>query len=83
MPTIEIMNLMGFDADGLGNHNFDRGQAYLRTTLIPLASSPTCRPTWSTRTGTTPAEWSPSTIVRVDGVTVGVDRLLERATSRV
>ena len=24
-PTIEMMNLMGFDLDGLGNHNFDKG----------------------------------------------------------
>ena len=24
-PTIEIMNMMGFSADGLGNHNFDKG----------------------------------------------------------
>ena len=39
-PTIELMNQMGFGADGLGNHNFDRGQAYLRQTLIPLADFP-------------------------------------------
>ena len=39
-PTIEFMNLMGFSADGLGNHNFDKGQAYLRNTLIPLAKFP-------------------------------------------
>ena len=39
-PTIELMNLMGFSADGLGNHNFDRGEAYLRNTLIPLAKFP-------------------------------------------
>ena len=39
-PTIEMMNLMGFSADGLGNHNFDRGSAYLRNTLIPLAEFP-------------------------------------------
>ena len=26
-PTIEMQNLMGFDFDGLGNHNFDRGAA--------------------------------------------------------
>jgi 5'-nucleotidase len=28
-PAVEAMNLMGFDADGLGNHNFDRGVAHL------------------------------------------------------
>ena len=39
-PTIELMNAMGFDADGLGNHNFDRGFAYLRDELIPLAQFP-------------------------------------------
>ena len=32
--------MMDFDADGLGNHNFDKGQAYLRNTLIPLADFP-------------------------------------------
>ncbi|MGH2650354.1 MAG: bifunctional metallophosphatase/5'-nucleotidase, partial [Actinomycetota bacterium] len=37
-PTIELMNMMGFDLDGLGNHNFDRGQQYLRNELIPLAN---------------------------------------------
>jgi 2',3'-cyclic-nucleotide 2'-phosphodiesterase (5'-nucleotidase family) len=39
-PTIELMNMMGFSADGLGNHNFDQGEAYLRNTLIPLAQFP-------------------------------------------
>jgi 2',3'-cyclic-nucleotide 2'-phosphodiesterase (5'-nucleotidase family) len=38
--TIELMNAMGFDADGLGNHNFDKGFAYLRDELIPLADFP-------------------------------------------
>ena len=39
-PTVEIMNMMGFASDGLGTHNFDRGQTYLRTQLIPLANFP-------------------------------------------
>jgi 2',3'-cyclic-nucleotide 2'-phosphodiesterase (5'-nucleotidase family) len=39
-PTVKIMNMMGFTSDGLGNHNFDRGQMYLRTDLIPLANFP-------------------------------------------
>ena len=30
-PTIEVMNMMGIDIDGLGNHNFDRGADYMRT----------------------------------------------------
>ena len=29
-PTIDMMNDMGFSIDGLGNHNFDKGQEYLR-----------------------------------------------------
>ena len=37
-PTIEFMNLMGFDLDGLGNHNFDRGEQYFRNEIVPLAA---------------------------------------------
>ena len=29
--------MMGFDADALGNHEFDRGAQYLRRTLIPAS----------------------------------------------
>src|SRR5262249_54045151 len=36
-PTVEVMNMMGIDIDALGNHDFDKGQTYLRKTLIPLA----------------------------------------------
>ena len=55
------MNLMGIDLDGLGNHNFDKGQEYLRETLIPLAdfkfvSANVVDPA----TGEPPAEWSKS-----------------------
>src|SRR3954451_3623746 len=32
-PTIEIMNMMGIDIDGLGNHNFDYGADYFRQQL--------------------------------------------------
>ena len=39
-PTMEIFNMLGMSADTLGNHNFDRGSAYLRTELIPLADFP-------------------------------------------
>ena len=39
-PTINLMNMMGFTSDGLGNHNFDYGQEYLRTELIPLGKLP-------------------------------------------
>jgi 2',3'-cyclic-nucleotide 2'-phosphodiesterase (5'-nucleotidase family) len=59
-PTIEIMNLMGVQIDGLGNHNFDKGQAYLRNTLIPLADFPYVSSNVVDASGKTPAEWSPS-----------------------
>lgn len=37
-PTVDALNLMLLDYDGLGNHNFDRGQTYLRETLIPRSN---------------------------------------------
>jgi 5'-nucleotidase len=35
-PAVKAMNLMGFDADTFGNHNFDKGTAHLQT-MIDLA----------------------------------------------
>jgi 5'-nucleotidase len=37
MPAVEAMNLMGFDVDTFGNHNFDRGVAHLQE-MIDLAN---------------------------------------------
>jgi 2',3'-cyclic-nucleotide 2'-phosphodiesterase (5'-nucleotidase family) len=71
-PTIELMNAMGFSADGLGNHNFDKGQAYLRGTLIPLAQFPYLSANVVDANGKTPAEWSPSHVFTFDGVKIGV-----------
>lgn len=71
-PTIEMMNLMGFQLDGLGNHNFDRGQTYLRNTLIPLAAFPYVSANVVGPNGKTPAEWSPSVVFDTfDGGKVG------------
>jgi 2',3'-cyclic-nucleotide 2'-phosphodiesterase (5'-nucleotidase family) len=72
-PTIELMNKMGFTLDGLGNHNFDRGQNYLRTELIPLAkfkyvSANIINPS----TGKTPPEWAPSRTVDFGSVKLAV-----------
>jgi 2',3'-cyclic-nucleotide 2'-phosphodiesterase (5'-nucleotidase family)/predicted AlkP superfamily phosphohydrolase/phosphomutase len=72
-PTIDIMNLMGFDLDGLGNHNFDKGQEYLRETLIPRAdfkyvSANVIDPA----TGEPPAEWSKSRNFTLDGIKIGI-----------
>ena len=38
-PAVKAMNLMGFDADTLGNHNFDRGTEHLRR-MVALADFP-------------------------------------------
>ncbi len=72
-PTIEIMNLMGFTSDGLGNHNFDAGQTYLRTELIPLANYPFLSANIvDPVTGKTPPEWKPSQIFNFEGFKLGV-----------
>lgn len=71
-PTIEVMNMMGFQLDGLGNHNFDKGQAYLRNTLIPLADYPFISSNVVDNKGKTPAEWKPSVVFDTfDGGKVG------------
>lgn len=72
-PTIELMNQMGFSVDGLGNHNFDKGQTYLRNELIPLAQFPYVSANLvNPATGKTPAEWSPSTVFNFNGFKLGV-----------
>jgi 2',3'-cyclic-nucleotide 2'-phosphodiesterase (5'-nucleotidase family) len=68
-PTIEMMNMMGFDADGLGNHNFDVGQSYMRGTIAPLANYPFLSANIVDSAGKTPAEWSPSWFFRFGGDT--------------
>jgi 2',3'-cyclic-nucleotide 2'-phosphodiesterase (5'-nucleotidase family) len=69
-PTIELMNLMGFSADGLGNHNFDYGEEYLRNEIVPLANFPYLSANVVDARGRTPREWSPSKVFRFRG---GVD----------
>ena len=71
-PTIEVMNMMGIDIDGLGNHNFDRGADYLRNTLIPLANFPYVSSNVVDANGNTPPEWSKSHIFTLPfGIKVG------------
>ncbi len=72
-PTIELMNMMGFSADGLGNHNFDKGQAYLRNTLIPLANYPFLSANViDPATSDPPAEWSKSRVFTFGDVKVAL-----------
>ena len=52
------MNLMGFDAEALGNHSFDRGEQYLRNELIPLADFAILSANVVDPNGKTPAEWA-------------------------
>jgi len=71
-PTIELMNMMGFSADGLGNHNFDKGEQYLRNTLIPLAQFPYLSSNVVDAAGKTPSQWSKSKVFSFDGGKLGV-----------
>ena len=72
-PTMKVLNMLGVSADTLGNHNFDRGSAYLRTTLIPLAKFPYLSAnTVFKSNGKLPASWSASRIFSFRGFKVGV-----------
>ncbi len=71
-PTIELMNMMGFDLDGLGNHNFDRGQQYLREELIPLADFKYVSANILDPAGETPPEWSKSRLFDFGAFKVGI-----------
>ena len=72
-PTIELMNMMGFDLDGLGNHNFDRGHEYLRNELIPLAKFKyVSANVLFSGTDETPEEWSKSRVLDFGSFKLGV-----------
>ncbi|HSB67562.1 MAG TPA: 5'-nucleotidase C-terminal domain-containing protein [Anaerolineales bacterium] len=72
-PAILVANMMGLTADTLGNHSFDRGSAYLRTELIPLANFPylASNVVYQT-TGKLPAEWVASKVYNFEGFKLGV-----------
>jgi 2',3'-cyclic-nucleotide 2'-phosphodiesterase (5'-nucleotidase family)/predicted AlkP superfamily phosphohydrolase/phosphomutase len=72
-PTIELMNLMGFSADGLGNHNFDKSADFFRTEIVPLANFPYLSSNIVDAAGRTPPEWKPSHVFDAfDGTKLGV-----------
>jgi 2',3'-cyclic-nucleotide 2'-phosphodiesterase (5'-nucleotidase family) len=72
-PTMQAFNLMGVSADTLGNHNFDRGSAYLRTELIPLANFPyLASNVVEATTNEYPPEWKPSEVFNFNGFKLGV-----------
>jgi len=72
-PTMTVLNMLGLSADTLGNHNFDRGSAYLRTELIPIASFPYLSAnTVFASSGKLPPEWTASRTFGFDGFKLGV-----------
>jgi 2',3'-cyclic-nucleotide 2'-phosphodiesterase (5'-nucleotidase family)/predicted AlkP superfamily phosphohydrolase/phosphomutase len=73
IPSVISKNMMGVNADALGNHEFDRGQAYLRSTLIPAANHPYLSanvviPLFFK----TPKEWKPYQVYNLNGFKLGV-----------
>ena len=74
----QIMNMMGIDLDGLGNHNFDRGARLSPDAADPAGRLPACPANVVDADGKTPAEWSPSKVFKFGGVKIGVRRLHER-----
>ncbi len=72
-PTMTVLNMLGMSADTLGNHNFDRGAAYLRTELIPLAEFPYLSAnTVYASNGKLPKEWKASQVFNFHGFKLGV-----------
>jgi 2',3'-cyclic-nucleotide 2'-phosphodiesterase (5'-nucleotidase family) len=72
-PTINAMNLMGIDIDGLGNHNFDRGSDHMRDLIDRLAEYPFVSANVVDANGNTPPEWSPTHVFKFDhGVKLGI-----------
>ena len=66
------MTMMGIDLDSVGNHSFDRGEAYFRNELIPLAGFPLISANVVLPDGTTPTGWTPSKVFNFGhGVKVG------------
>ena len=66
-PAIEMMNRMGFDADGLGNHNFDVSAAYMQNVIAPLANFPFLSANVVDAAGNTPPQWQKSRLFRFGG----------------
>jgi 2',3'-cyclic-nucleotide 2'-phosphodiesterase (5'-nucleotidase family) len=64
--------MMELSADTLGNHNFDAGQQYLRTTLIPRSNFPYLAANATYPNGKLPSEWTASYEFNFDGFKLGV-----------
>ena len=69
MPILELMNTLGYDVATLGNHEFDRGQAYLGRMLDSMAFEVVCANVVSD-TCTFP-QMAPYTVLERGGVRIG------------
>lgn len=87
LPTIEMMNALGFNADGIGNHNFDVNSEFFTGTIMPAAKypylsvnlvlGPNSEPVAIASPGATPntetgTPWAPSATFEFNGVTLGL-----------
>ena len=79
-PGVDAMNLMGFDVEALGNHTFDRGEAFLRSVLIPRFNGQMLSANVVYPDDTTPPEWKKSKVFTVNGVKLGVVGFTTEAT---
>lgn len=70
-PTIDVMNRMGFDADTLGNHNFDDGVANM-TALARQAKFPYLVANLDDPDNSDPEWWEGKLVREVDGAKVGL-----------
>jgi 2',3'-cyclic-nucleotide 2'-phosphodiesterase (5'-nucleotidase family)/predicted AlkP superfamily phosphohydrolase/phosphomutase len=70
-PTIELMNLMGFTSDGVGNHNFDAGYLHFLNDIIPAADFPYLTAN-IVQTGSVTPGWKPSEVFNFNGFKLGV-----------
>ena len=72
MPTIDVMNAWGLDATAFGNHEFDYGPTRIlkqqAVSKFPWLSANIVQ----TANGQPPSYVKPSTVIRVNGVWVGV-----------
>jgi 2',3'-cyclic-nucleotide 2'-phosphodiesterase (5'-nucleotidase family)/predicted AlkP superfamily phosphohydrolase/phosphomutase len=72
-PTMRVFNKLRISVDTLGNHNFDRGSAYLRHELIPMANFPyLASNVVFESTGEYPAQWKPSHLIEFDDFDLGI-----------
>ncbi len=77
LPTIEVMNALGFTADALGNHNFDAGAENMLQNLAPAAEFPYLSvnlvPAWADATPEPGDQgFLPSLLLDLNGVSVGL-----------